>query len=96
MSIINIFTIRKSVTKEIIYSEGILDCDSGADFRLESKWITAKDKNSQDFYLDYRVDVDCYSFSGDVDMLCKMNLENIYFSVEKYHFDSLFSLEYSG
>lgn len=93
MLTINVFTIREKSTQKIIYAEGVLDCDTGADFRLESHWITEKDKKSSNFYLDYRDNCDCYSFSGDIDMLCRMNLEKIFFSVEEYKFDSLFSLK---
>lgn len=96
MTTINVFTIREKSTQKIIYAEGILDCDTGADFRLNSQWITEKDKKDNHFYLDYRDELDCYSFSGDVDMLCRMNLQKIYFSVEKYNFDSLYSLKHTG
>lgn len=96
MTVINVFTIRNKTTQEIIYAEGVLDCDTGSDFRLESKWITKEDKSIDNFYLDYRQELDCYSFSGDVDMLCQMNLKNICFSLEEYEFDSLFSLKHIG
>lgn len=91
--LINVFTIRNKETNEIIYAEGVLDCDSGSDFKISSNFISEKDKSNDDFCLEYRTDIDCYSFSGDVDRLCEILFEKIIFSVEQYTFDSLFSLK---
>lgn len=93
---INVFTIRNKENNEIIYAEGVLDCDSGADFKIESKWISENDKIDGDFILDYRRDIDCYSFSENVDLLCQKSFEKILFSVEEYTFDSLFSLKFTN
>lgn len=92
-NLINVFTIRNKETNEIIYAEGVLDCDDGSDFELSSKWITEDDKSDVASILNYRSDIDCYSFSENVDNLCNISFEKIVFSVEEYAFDSLFSLK---